>query len=77
MFIFLFSVEEISSEMSKSIAEEIHDVILGDTNTKTDSQYPTDDVSELPFSYPFTLKHVGHLFDKSRHHFTAPEAKKW
>ncbi|XP_005103123.2 uncharacterized protein LOC101862126 [Aplysia californica] len=66
-------VEIIPDEMTKSIAEEIHDVLLGDDNTKTDDVFPSNDAQtkQLPFPYPFTLKHVGYLFDKSRHHFTS------
>ena len=59
--------EEIPDEMTKSIAEEIHDVIMG-VEVKPE-ELPDFQTKDLPFSYPFTLKHVGHLFDKSRHHF--------
>lgn len=68
--------EDIASEMSKSIAEEIHDVLLGDDDEKAEIQLTNTGVSVLPFSYPFTLKHVGHLFDKSRHLFNMGETKK-
>ncbi|BFZ24640.1 hypothetical protein BsWGS_27679 [Bradybaena similaris] len=70
-----FQAEEITSDMSKSIAEEIHDVLLGDDEEKAEIQLTTTGVNVLPFSYPFTLKHVGHLFDKSRHLFTISETK--
>ncbi|XP_059169874.1 uncharacterized protein LOC131951470 isoform X2 [Physella acuta] len=55
----------IADEMTKSIAEEIHDVILGDGAEKADVDAHE---KQLPFPYPFTLKHAGHLFDKPRYH---------
>ncbi|KAH9525257.1 hypothetical protein Btru_000845 [Bulinus truncatus] len=53
----------IPDDMTKSIAEEIHDVLIGNGQDKTEV-----DAQEklLPFPYPFTLKHAGHLFDTSR-----------
>ncbi|GFR69478.1 C-Jun-amino-terminal kinase-interacting protein 1 [Elysia marginata] len=65
--------------MMKSIAEEIHDVL-----TDGEKEVTGDDTrdgepsvhSQLPFHYPFTMKHVGYLFDKSRHHFTSSRSDK-
>ncbi|CAL1534157.1 unnamed protein product [Lymnaea stagnalis] len=60
--------EQLADEMTKSIAEEIHDVLLGDGHEKTDHD---SQEKLLPFPYPFTLKHAGHLFDKPKFHFVS------
>ncbi|KAI8791530.1 JNK-interacting protein 1 isoform X1, partial [Biomphalaria glabrata] len=62
----------ISDEMTKSIAEEIHDVLVGDGHTKTDVD-PQE--KQLPFPYPFILKHAGHLFDTSRFLFATARSR--
>ncbi|RUS85972.1 hypothetical protein EGW08_006242, partial [Elysia chlorotica] len=73
-------VEEVSDEMLKSIAEEIHEVLTdGDKDENVvgaaaEGQAPLR--NQLPFHYPFTMKHVGYLFDKSRHHFTSSRSDK-
>lgn len=60
--------EQLADEMTKSIAEEIHDVLLGDGHEKIDVD---SQEKLLPFPYPFTLKHAGHLFDKPKFHFVS------
>ncbi|GFO49127.1 C-jun-amino-terminal kinase-interacting protein 1 [Plakobranchus ocellatus] len=72
-------VEEIPDEMMKSIAEEIHDVLTDGEKEPTAGEAREGEsplCKQLPFHYPFTMKHVGYLFDKSRHHFTSSKSDK-